>query len=73
MLRGFRLGALVDWGFVLTLTRSCVRKANMLGSWRRPDPTAQTIRDGWMWTRATSKILKRELRAPYWQERNRWV
>lgn len=24
--------------------------ANMLGYWRRPDLTAQTIRDGWMWT-----------------------
>jgi acyl-CoA synthetase (AMP-forming)/AMP-acid ligase II len=25
-------------------------EANMLGYWRRPDLTAQTIRDGWMWT-----------------------
>ena len=24
--------------------------ANMVGYWRRPDLTAQTIRDGWMWT-----------------------
>ncbi len=24
--------------------------ANMLGYWRRPDLTAETIRDGWMWT-----------------------
>ena len=25
-------------------------EANMLGYWRRPDLTAETIRDGWMWT-----------------------
>jgi acyl-CoA synthetase (AMP-forming)/AMP-acid ligase II len=25
-------------------------EANMLGYWRRPDLTAQTLRDGWMWT-----------------------
>jgi long-chain acyl-CoA synthetase len=25
-------------------------EANMLGYWRRPDLTAQTIREGWMWT-----------------------
>ena len=25
-------------------------EANMLGYWRRPDLSAQTIRDGWMWT-----------------------
>jgi len=25
-------------------------EANMVGYWRRPDLTAQTIRDGWMWT-----------------------
>lgn len=25
-------------------------EANMLGYWQRPDLTAQTIRDGWMWT-----------------------
>ncbi|MBP2367801.1 AMP-binding protein [Pseudonocardia parietis] len=25
-------------------------EANMLGYWRRPDLTAQTVRDGWMWT-----------------------
>lgn len=25
-------------------------EANMLGYWRRPDLTARTIRDGWMWT-----------------------
>ena len=25
-------------------------EANMLGYWNRPDLTAQTIRDGWMWT-----------------------
>jgi len=25
-------------------------EANMLGYWRRPDLTAQTIRNGWMWT-----------------------
>jgi len=24
--------------------------ANMVGYWRRPDLTAQTLRDGWMWT-----------------------
>ncbi len=24
--------------------------ANMVGYWRRPDLTEQTIRDGWMWT-----------------------
>lgn len=24
--------------------------ANMIGYWRRPDLTAETIRDGWMWT-----------------------
>ena len=24
--------------------------ANMLGYWRRPDLTAETIKDGWMWT-----------------------
>ena len=25
-------------------------EANMVGYWRRPDLTAQTLRDGWMWT-----------------------
>jgi acyl-CoA synthetase (AMP-forming)/AMP-acid ligase II len=25
-------------------------EANMLGYWNRPDLTAQTLRDGWMWT-----------------------
>ncbi len=25
-------------------------EANMVGYWRRPELTAQTIRDGWMWT-----------------------
>ncbi|MEM9622102.1 MAG: AMP-binding protein [Pseudomonadota bacterium] len=25
-------------------------EANMLGYWRRPDLTEQTLRDGWMWT-----------------------
>ena len=25
-------------------------EANMIGYWRRPDLTAQTLRDGWMWT-----------------------
>jgi long-chain acyl-CoA synthetase len=25
-------------------------EANMLGYWRRPDLTAKTLRDGWMWT-----------------------
>ena len=25
-------------------------EANMIGYWRRPELTAQTIRDGWMWT-----------------------
>ena len=25
-------------------------EANMVGYWRRPDLTAETIRDGWMWT-----------------------
>jgi len=25
-------------------------EANMVGYWRRPDLTAKTIRDGWMWT-----------------------
>lgn len=25
-------------------------EANMVGYWQRPDLTAQTIRDGWMWT-----------------------
>jgi acyl-CoA synthetase (AMP-forming)/AMP-acid ligase II len=25
-------------------------EANMLGYWNRPDLTAQTVRDGWMWT-----------------------
>jgi len=25
-------------------------EANMLGYWRRPDLTAQTLREGWMWT-----------------------
>lgn len=25
-------------------------EANMVGYWRRPDLTEQTIRDGWMWT-----------------------
>ena len=25
-------------------------EANMVGYWQKPDLTAETIRDGWMWT-----------------------